>query len=556
MLREAAEARYVDAIRRNVDAADELFEHGTPPALIGTVCGSAAAQAFWQTRLDRAGDEWRARVALSLHEDLPVNQAFGLLLAWQRLRPHLAEGEGALLAFVFGEGTRATPLTEAESGQKPALASFVTTRGPRGSRRLSIVELAMRTFAPVEAHLRRSGFDGLVVKWGDEVQIPTRDLRGVDPLFREADVVRFVSMRAMTPDTAANKDWVGVDDAGRVTAFVPRRPIEEMENLAERGVLQRHGGTLYGGINLGSIAISRALLDALLDEFAADVNDPSADRRRRPDLDPQLFTALTIATVESSRERERAWAVAQEENPAIRKLASDVPDVLARLRAALERLEARCGRPTRIVAMDFGEVFWGDVGQHHQLHAFYSALRDSGPDGRIARALAGVADLEPDERGNLLIGATELGAQVDVRDSVLVDARIDAGHVHESVLVGTRCGSLHAESAFDVESTALEMRLAKRAGTYKVISHDPVVAEPGERLATVFLPDAELLMRVHEDTDLRDRAANYDAPILGNAISFREAHERVVAADPRSVEMRRTARRRDVVSRLDEDAAT
>ena len=31
--------------------------------------------------------------------------------------------------------------------------------------------------------------------------------------------------------------------------------------------------------------------------------------------------------------------------------------------------------------------------------------------------------------------------------------------------------------------------------------------------------------QVHEDTDLRDRENCYDQPILGNPLSFREAHE-------------------------------
>ena len=63
-----------------------------------------------------------------------------------------------------------------------------------------MVELAMMYFIPVQQYLKRSGFEGLVVKWGDEVQIPTLDISGSDSLFKEADVVRFVSMRKMNDD--------------------------------------------------------------------------------------------------------------------------------------------------------------------------------------------------------------------------------------------------------------------------------------------------------------------------------------------------------------------
>ncbi|MEN9581020.1 MAG: hypothetical protein RJA70_4029, partial [Pseudomonadota bacterium] len=168
---------FVSAIQANIHETRRLFEAGEPPALLATVSGSASAQAFWQHQLDSVRADFRAEKALSLHEDLPVNQAFGVLLLWQRLRPHVVSGRGTLAAFVFGEGSRATPFTETDNGQKPAMKSFVSVPVAGGHQRyVSMVELAMRYFAPVESHLRRSGFEGVVIKWGDEVQIPSTQL--------------------------------------------------------------------------------------------------------------------------------------------------------------------------------------------------------------------------------------------------------------------------------------------------------------------------------------------------------------------------------------------
>lgn len=549
ILRDAEESAFVGAIRRNVSATAELFASGAPPRVIGTVSGSAAAQAFWARQLEHVRGAMRAGEALSFHEDLPVNQAFGLLLLWQRMRSHLRPGDGSLVAFVFGEGSRATPFTEAECGQKPAICSFVADGEGAERRYLSVVELGMRYFAPVESFLRRSGFDGIVVKWGDEIQIPTRDLTGTDPLFQGADVVRFVSLRALTADDAANKDWVGVDSTGGVTAFIPRRPLVEMEVLADRGQLQRRAGSLFGGVNLGSIAVSRALLDVLLEEFAAEVNDPTAERSARPDLDPQLFTALVVAAIADPAARARAWSWAKEESAAIRQLEHHLPAVLERLGGALARFERQEGRAARFVAMDFGDQYWGDIGQHRQMFELYMALRDEGAPGQIARALAGLGDTR-DERGNLLAGSCRLGRGVRVRDSVLIDAHIDEGEIEGSVLVGTRAARVHASEAFDVQSSATELRLAARAGSYKLVTGEPVSLGPGERATTVFLPDREILLRVHESTDLRSRAENYDRPILGNPISFREAHLFVTAADPALLEARREARRRAIEALL------
>lgn len=533
---------FVAAVRRNVALADALFAGGRPPEIVGTVSGSPGAQRFWRRQLDRAHADLGAREVHSLHEDLPVNQALGLLLAWQRIRPHRRPGDGTLLAFVFGEGSRATPLTEAEGGQKPAIRSFVAVGTGADRRVLSTVELALRSFAPVERLLHRSGFEGMVVKWGDEVQIPTRDLAGTEPLLAGADVVRFVSVQRITDDTARNKDWVGVAADGRVTAFIPRRPLSEMGPLADRGLLRRgEDGALFGGINLGSVALSARLLDLLLDELGAEVNDPDADRQRRPDLDPQLFTALCIAAMPDPAARSHAWDEALRESPAMAKLARDMPDILDRLRAVLDRFEARHGRPVRMVALDFGDQYWGDIGQHRQMRAQLMALREPTADGEIARSLAGIDALPRDAHGNLRVGDTRLGPDVRVRGSVLLDAVIDQGEIVDSVLVGTRAGRLVARDAFDVGSVVRDLRLDPGSGAYRVASTAPVAAGPGERVTTVVLPDRSLLMRVHEGTDLRDRTRTYDVPILGNPLSFRDAHRLVTDADPADLDAARSA---------------
>lgn len=539
---EVESARFVAAVRHNIAATASLFSRGNPAAVIGTVSGSSAAQRFWQQRLDVARPSFRARDAISFVEDLPVNQALGLLLLWQRLRDRIRSGEGALIAFVFGEGTRATPLTEAECGQKPAITSFVAAGKGEQRRYLPTVELALRYFAPIEDHLRRSGFDGMVVKWGDEIQIPTVPLEAENPRFADADVIRFVSLRAITEQDAENKDWVGVDPSGKVTAFIPRRPLSAMNALADRGLLQRTQGTLYGGVNLGSIALSRRLLDLMLDEFEDEVADPTAARKDRPDLDPQLFTALTIAAIDDAQARGEAWTTARAESAAIDELQTKMPRILERLRGVLERFEGRWGRKVRMVAMDFGDQYWGDIGQHRQMYALYSALRARGPQGEIARALAGLPETR-DERGNILAGDTVLGPDVRVRDSVLIDVHLRAGDVDQSVLVGTRCHQLHAARAFDVLSTARDLRLAPRSGSYKVVESEAVELAEGQRATTVFLPEGSALMRVHEDTDLRDRATNYDRPILGNPLSFRDTHRRVLEADPAELEARRARAR-------------
>lgn len=516
---------FTSAVISNIRLTSKLIADGATPEVIGTVCGSTSAQQFWQKLLDETKQAFRARAAISFHEDLPTNQAFGLLLLWQRLKEHIRADETALVAFVFGDGTRSTPITETDNAQKPAIATYVKAGGA-GSRQLSMVELAMRYFIPVQQYLTRSGFKGLVVKWGDEVQIPTLDLSGSAALFESADIVRFVSICEINDDEARNKDWVGVDEAGRVTAFIPRRPLAEMEVLADRGLVQRRDSKLFGGVNLGSIGVSFALLEALLEEFRGEVNDASANRKDRPALDPEFFTALTIAVLPDTAAREEAWNNAVAESGDMKKMAEKMPDILERICKALSRFQEREGRSVRMVAMNFGSQYWGDVGQHAKIFGFYKDLNDAGDAGEIARAMAGI-DVDRDENGNLLINS-DIASGVEMRNSVLIDAKITGtGKVTDSVLLGTRVRDIDAQDAFDVMSVAGSLKLGRRAGSYKVVDGGEVVVEEGERLTTLFLPGKEsgVPFRVREDTNLKDKARNYSVPVLGNALSFEEAHK-------------------------------
>jgi phosphomannomutase len=565
---------FVTSIRKNISLATDLLTRGETPEVLALVAGSKFAQEFWQSVMNNAREAFHARSAISFVEDLPTNQAFGLLLLWQRLKPHVRENRGSLAAFVFGEGTRSTPFTETESAQKPALATFVSEgplansgnvngegacggtiplfngshvksqrvtlcRVPPVRRYLSMVELALRHFVPVQQFLRRSGFNGLVVKWGDEVQIPTRDLSGSDALFRDADVVRFVSVREINPDEARNKDWVGVNEAGYVTAFIPRRPIEQMNALADRGLLQRRGDKLWGGVNLGSIAVSYALLDCLLEEFGSEVNDAGADRRERPALDPEFFTALTIAAIADPRERAEAWEMALAESAEVCALAQRFTDIIYRLRRVVGVLEARQGRQIKLVAMDFEDQYWGDIGQHPKIYEFYMTLNQNGRAGDVARAIAGL-EHKRDSNGNLIINS-HVSSSIIVRNSVLIDVTLTgSGIVEHSVLVGTRARDVEIREGFDVLSTVAVLRIFPCAGAYRVVSKDPVCAHAGERLTTLFLPGmAPRLFRVKEETDLKDKRRNYSVPILENPMSFERAHQLMGTVTAEELESRR-----------------
>src|SRR5262249_46839452 len=439
------EDAFVTGVKKNIALTKVLIEEGKTPGTLAIVSGSESAKNLWQKILDGAKSSLKALSVFSLHEDLPVNQAFGVLLLWQRLSDVADRTRGTLAAFVFGSGTRATPFTETDNAQKPAIVTPVRVISDGKERYLTMVELALHYFLPVQQYLMRSGFEGLIIKWGDEVQIPTCDLSGQNPeLFGNADIVRFVSIQEMTTDSASNKDWVGVNEKQHITAFIPRRPLSDMEKLADRGLVQKRDGKLYGGVNLGSVAISYELLDALLNEFKDEVNDSTAKRNTRPALDPEFFTALTIAVSHDENERRKAWQRAIQESKDVQKLSETIPDVLERIQKAIGTLE----RPVQMVALDFQEQYWGDIGQHPQIYDFYMGLNEPGPKGDILRALANIPE-QRDEHGNIIVGDAYISQNITVKDSVLINVTLTGqGRIEHSVLIGTRAGNIDMENGF------------------------------------------------------------------------------------------------------------
>ena len=520
--RQTADA-FVAGVEKNIALTKRLIEEGKTPGTLAIVSGSESAKNLWQKILDEAKGSLQAISVFSFHEDFPVNQAFGVLLLWQRLRDAADRTRGTLAAFVFGSGTRSTPFTETDHAQKPAIVTPVRVMSDGKERYLTMVELAVHYFIPVQQYLTRSGFEGLIIKWGDEVQIPTCDLSGQNPeIFGKADIVRFVSIQEMTTESALNKDWVGVNEKKHVTAFIPRRPLSDMEKLADRGLVQKCHGKLSGGVNLGSVAVSYDLLDALLNAFKGEVNDSTANRNDRPALDPEFFTALTIAVMQDENERREAWHRAIQESKDVKKLSEKMPDVLERMQKAIQTLN----RPLKMMALDFQEQYWGDIGQHPQIYDFYMGLNEPGPKGEILRALADIPDRR-DENGNIIVGDSYISQNILVKNSVLINVTLTGqGRIEKSVLIGTRARNIDMENGFDVLSTATNLQVSSRGGTYKVVSDVPVSVAAGERVTTLFMPThGTHLMRVHETTNLRDTTTTYDVPICGNPVSFKDAHE-------------------------------
>jgi hypothetical protein len=93
--------------------------------------------------------------------------------------------------------------------------------------------------------------------------------------------------------------------------------------------------------------------------------------------------------------------------------------------------------------------------------------------------------------------------------------------------IGTRAYAMRSRGAFDMGSIPRDPALDTVPAVTKLLS--------ARRTASIDTFSArwkrDVHFRVHEDTDLRNRAETYDVPILGNLLSFRVAHEAMSAMD-------------------------
>jgi phosphomannomutase len=506
LLEETRTLHFVEAIQANVASARTLRGAADAAKLLAIVSRSDPARRFAQRGLELAKSAVGAENALLFSDDLPADRAFGLLRLWQHLRAHASAGNGTLAAFVFGEGTRAAPFTEAEHGEKAALLSLGIERQGRETRQWPTFELMLRCLAQLEGYLRRSGFDGVVARWADDAEIPTLDLSGADPSLAGADIVSFTSQGSAT--------------------------------------------TRDGSVFPDSIAVSRALLDVLLEEFSVEVDDASADPGRRAGLDAALLVGLGISVPKDASGRDGPRDTDPDEREPVRQIEAVAPGVLERVRRTLHCFEARQGRMVRLANVDLGEVYRLSMGTHREIYDLYMSLNERSPGGQVARTLAGISQRR-DRDQNLIVGDTRVSLGVSVENSVLIDCCLyGEGEVVDSVLIGTRARDIRAHKAFDMLSTAVELRLAPRSGSYRVVDDGSVAAGPGERVTTLFLRSGPTLVRVHEDTDLDDRAATYEVPILGNTLSLADAHHAAVEMDAEQLEARRLEAAASVLDKL------
>jgi hypothetical protein len=533
-----------DVLGHNLERNLSLVENSHGPGNVIVVCGTEVDRSYWHQRLTLTKSELFRRDGstsiTSVSESVPKGNFLGTLAAWGAFRSNVStDGEQnpssvTFMTMLFGQGTRLSPFTQALGNGKPR---FLTPyKSPALGVYLTIGELAALYSGLLVHHLERRGFRGCLVKWGDEVIIPSVDWNSLDDDYSDVDAIRFVWQATPTSELAKQKEWLLFEEeTNDMVAQIQRQPIEHLRPRIER--LNR-GRQNRVAVNLGSFAVSSDFLDIATRELHEDVG--SAERA--VDWDPAVWIALSCRDKEEwDREVEREAAIGQSD---LRQVETRYPDFFDRVSRVRQVFERRKGRKLRIKALDFGDPLWLDLGQHVALRANLEQLLEDSPRAGLLRRLFNVP-IERDENGNTMVNST-VATGARVRNSLIIDSRIGPESVVErGVIVDSSCARAVMPEGGVVLFSCVES--LEFSGPHCVIfqsAAESVSLPAGGRHSTVVTLDGIYQMTANENL-ASYKGDNYAKPIFGNPISFEEAGRLTERIDPGTL-----ARMRSQAARL------
>lgn len=509
----------------NIERADDVVRRGAGFGHVSVVTGSVRESEYWRSRLTATAADvlGPASSVSAVTETTPRGNFFGTVAAWTALGTTLRKHDLSALAMVFGAGKRLSPFTQALGNCKAALPT--PKRGVHTDAYLTAAELALLHAGTWAAHLRDSGFRGVIVKWGDEAIVSGMHWPAAAPSLADVDAVRFVWTREPDETLAREKDWLIIDNqTGLLLDEVTRQPLQDLRDRAA----ELATGEVRLAVNLGSLAVTTEVLDVAVEILGNDMIS-------RADWDPFVWMALC-------QPDRQAWERALErENrsgrTALAKFVEALPGVFDDLHRVRREIERRRGRPLRIATLDFGQPLWIDFGLHASLRAWLEPLPSRSEHGRVLRTFFGI-DGEPDAAGNLII-RSRVPAAAAIRDSLIVDSEIDGAgsSAQHAVIVGSRLGSATMpDGGAALFSTAEELIAERDSIAFRAVG-DRLQLPRGSRMTSLFTEAGSLPMMSNESLTSYDGPA-FDEPVLGNPISFRRAAELMAGSDPEEVERR------------------
>ena len=494
------------------------------------VCTSSLGQElFWQQRLEAVRGQVLPQdsTVLVVHEDWDggAGNGLGTLYAFQKAcaKGHATRGMDLLgslrtakasvaMFHTAGKGTRLAPLPGSENNNKPGvkLPAQVTVGGD--SVPITILEAVVKQCG-IYAPSRRGR---LSVFWGDQVFVPSVPAN-YDATRFHADI-----LASLGPMPTAEQ-WAerGLEKYGliAVNASGDAAQIEKVTHGAASAMLSGLGQIEAVGVSLGSYSVDATLLEALLGEFAPELQA----KKGKLDSDPHFWMPLTLPR--------DAYIGAMAAKGVEADNAAQHFDRVAAMRLKFEAGAAPSSAVGIFGAVDVGaDKYWWDYGQlklyrqNNMLLVNPAGMAE--PDAlRLFLGLDGASGGR--QRGNALPEA----AHVD-GNSVVVGCSIGKGPcvIQASVLSGVTAASIEVECCILINVTARAIK-AKHCLLYNVCDHSEGgvdESDAGSVRADVFGLEEGLSMRSAFDIDGK---LAWSEKVKGNPRTFEEVYKLNMNAD-------------------------
>jgi hypothetical protein len=495
-------------LEENLQAiATSSKEKGMDTVIVSTT--SPELEAYWQERLLRGRGEvckYGAQV-LVVYEDWEggAGNGLGTLYALQKAEAkaqqshmgvldRLRRGAAVAVYHTAGKGTRLAPLPGCEQNNKPGVKLPGLIKLGDRFEAMTILEAVIRQTA-LYAESRKGRVS---VFWGDQIFIPT--LPTVYTPTHHADIL---AKLGPMPDAAS---WqVGRLDRYGLVAVAANGDASQVEKISHaqardlitKGVINVEGGI---GVSLGSFSISADLTDALLTEFAQELEEKSG----KMDTDPHFWMPLTLDAASYLDVMQTKGAGAEEAGMHYQ-----------RMQRFQERFCERQANKRILGCVDIGHgCLWWDYGQ---LLSYVTNNRKLTEDDPEAKAMRQFFQIEARQQ------VAELG-DVDIdKASIILNCRIENGRIRNSVLIGVEAEELYIDNTILVH-TKLQSLTGNNVLLYNVASSDPLVMDPDRVYAEVVVRDT----RYRFITTLgRDGGADWYICLPENPMSYDELHKRI-----------------------------
>jgi hypothetical protein len=453
---------------------------------------------FWRHRLRATkglviADKTRI---ISVEEDWSggAGQLLGTLYAWKKTRETLdldsvlLGGGSVAMYHTAGKGTRMAPLPAAEANNKSAI------KLPR------LINVAGRkTFLTVlEAVIFQTGIFAasrpgrLCVFWGDQVFIPSKA-----PDFSGVHHAELLDIRSEIPsdESSWKKDWqcygLVIPSANGEALQREKQKWEELQALINGGTARPDAsGKMVLGKSLGCFSISRAMLAALLEEFASEL----VEKQCKLDTDPHLWMPLTSTRSDFG-------------------MRGGDPAHWDRINRFKERFLYENPGFKLFGDKDIGAgTLWWDYGQAWLYHQNIMKSLENSFEGKRLRQFYNLDD-------HWIKSSDSDGAVIE---NSLVIASKAKGKIRNSVLMGASVDGVNMADSLAISSTLSQVQ-ASRSLIYNCVDLANLELTSGTVVADIRVPSRG---RVRMMTRLeRDGKEDWETVLPGNSFSFKALSE-------------------------------